>query len=358
MMKPQRKLRIAQVAPLYESVPPKLYGGTERVVSYLTEELVARGHDVTLYASADSVTSADLVACTPRSLRLDETCTSPLVPHLLQLERLLARAPQYDIIHFHCEPLQLPWLRHLRTPAVTTMHGRLDLAHLTPLFEEYAEAALVSISDAQRRPLSWARWAATAYNGIPCDMYRASPRHDGYAVFLGRISPEKRPDRAIDIARRAGVPLVMAAKVDRVDRDYFDRDIRPLLAQPGVDFIGEVGEADKQALLGGARALLFPIDWPEPFGMVMIEAMACGTPTIAYPHGSVPEVITDGKSGFIVSSRAEAAAALVRAADFDRGECRRAFEARFTSAHMAQSYVDVYERLIAEDVQPARALSA
>jgi glycosyltransferase involved in cell wall biosynthesis len=348
-----RPLRIAQVAPLYESVPPQLYGGTERVVSYLTEELVRQGHKVTLYASADSVTAAELVAVRPRALRLDPTNCSPVVPHILQLEHLMRRAGEFDVIHLHGELLHFPSLRRGATPAVTTLHGRLDSDDLIPLFQEYAEARFVSISNAQRAPVPWLNWLATIHHGLPYDLYRPALERGRYLAFLGRISPEKRADRAIDIARRAGLPLKIAAKVDAADRRYFEDRIEPMLRDPGVEYIGEIGEKEKQEFLGNALALLFPIDWPEPFGLVMIEAMACGTPVIAYPNGSVPEVIDDGASGFVVSSIDEAVAAVERAAALDRRRCRRVFEERFTAERMAHDYLAVYD-LVAADLAPTR----
>ena len=348
-----RPLRIAQVAPLFESVPPQLYGGTERVVSYLTEELVRQGHKVTLYASADSVTAAELVAARPRALRLDPASSSPVIPHQLQVEQLMRRADDFDVIHFHGELLHFQSLRRCATPAITTLHGRLDIPELPPLLEEFSEARFVSISNAQREPVPWLNWVGTAYHGLPRQLYRPVPQRGGYLAFLGRISPEKRADRAIAIARRAGLPVKIAAKVDPVDRRYFEDRIEPMLHDPGVEYVGEIGEKDKQDFLGNALALLFPIDWPEPFGLVMIEAMACGTPVIAYPNGSVPEVIDDGVSGFVVSSIDEAVAAVERAAALDRRRCRRAFEERFTAERMAHDYLAVYD-LVAAGLAPTR----
>jgi glycosyltransferase involved in cell wall biosynthesis len=343
-------MRIAQVAPLYESVPPHAYGGTERVVSYLTEELVRRGHEVSLFASGDSVTAARLVATHPRALRLDPSHPDPLVQHLLLLERLFREAQQFDVIHFHCDYLHFPFSRRVPVVAVTTLHGRLDLAGLPALYREYRDMPVVSISRSQRAQLPEAAWTGTVHHGLPPDLYRFQEwdgtRNRGYLAVLGRISPEKRVDLAIEIATRAGWPLKIAAKVDPADRNYFESVIRPLLGRPGVEFVGEIGENEKQDFLSGAAALLFPIDWPEPFGLVMIEAMACGTPVIAFRRGSVPEVITPGVTGFIVDGVAGAVAAVGRLSDFDRRACRAEFEQRFTVSHMASSYLDIYRRLV------------
>ena len=340
-------MRIAQVAPLVESVPPPGYGGTERVVAYLTEELVAEGHDVTLFASGDSTTSAKLVACAPRSLRLDETVVDPLAHQVVQLENVAAVARDFDVIHWHVDYFHFPMSRRLRVPNVTTLHGRLDLPDLQPLYDEFTEMPLVSISDDQRIPLPQANWAATVHHGMPLDELLPNYDTGGYLAFLGRISPEKRADRAIEVARRANMPLRIAAKVDDADREYFERDIEPLLEQDHVDFIGEIGPEEKNEFLGHARALLFPIDWNEPFGLAMIEAMACATPVIAYRSGSVPEVIDEGVSGFVVDDIEGATAAVHRLGEIDRGGVRDAFERRFNVARMAQDYLGVYERLIA-----------
>jgi glycosyltransferase involved in cell wall biosynthesis len=340
-------MRIGQVSPLYESVPPKYYGGTERVVSYLTEELVRQGHDVTLFASGDSVTRADLVAVTPRSLRLDEHCVDQLAHHILLIEQVRQMARQFDVVHYHIDYLHFPVSRRLRTPHLTTLHGRLDLPDLQPLYREFNDMPLVSISDAQREPLPGAGWVATVPHGLPIDLYRAHETPGDYLAFIGRISPEKGVDRAIEIARHSGRPLRLAAKVDDVDRQYFEERIEPLLQQPGIEFVGEIGEREKNDFLGRALALVFPIDWPEPFGLVMIEAMACGTPVIAFPAGSVPEVLEDGVSGFVVNDVEEAVRAVGRAQAMDRAGCRAAFEQRFTAERMARDYVRVYEQLIA-----------
>jgi glycosyltransferase involved in cell wall biosynthesis len=351
-------MRIAQVAPLFESVPPALYGGTERVVSYLTEELVALGHDVTLFASGDSRTSAVLVPVCPRSLRLDPRCVDHLACEVFLIERAAALAHRFDVIHFHTAHLHFPVLRRTPTSAVTTMHGRLDMPELVPLYDEFAEAALISISDAQRVPLPNANWVATIHHGLPVGAFSFHARPDGnYFAFLGRISREKRVDRAIAIAKALGVPLRIAAKVDRADRDYFESEIRPLLDHPLVTFLGEVREEDKDAFLGGARALLFPIDWPEPFGLVMIEALACGTPVVAFRCGSVPEIIEPGHTGFIVDTIEEAIAATRCVATIDRRACRQAFEQRFSARRMARQHEALYERLLDERTADGRCLA-
>jgi glycosyltransferase involved in cell wall biosynthesis len=348
-------MRIAQVAPLVECVPPSGYGGTERVVSYLTEELVREGHDVTLFASGDSTTSARLVACAPRSLRLDETVIDPLAHQVVQLEAVAAVADQFDIIHWHVDYFHFPMSRRLGVPNVTTLHGRLDIPDLRPMYDDFNEMPVVSISDDQREPLPHANWAATVYHGMPLDELLPHTEPGHYLAFLGRISPEKRADRAIEVAHRAGMPLRIAAKVDDVDREYFAREIEPLLEQDHVDFVGEIGPHEKNAFLGGARALLFPIDWSEPFGLAMIEAMACATPVIAYRSGSVPEVIDEGVTGFIVEDIDGAAAAVGRLGEIDRAGVRAAFERRFDVARMAHDYLAVYERLVAGWTPPASA---
>ncbi len=342
-------MKIAQVAPLYESVPPQLYGGTERVVSYLTEELVRQGHEVTLFASGDSVTSAQLISTCQRSLRLDPDCVDQLAHHLVLLEEVFRRAEDFDVIHFHLDYFHFPWSRRYPIRHVTTLHGRLDLPDLVPLYREYSEMPVVSISDDQRKPLPWLNWVSTVHHGLPPDLHTCAERPGDYLMFLGRISQEKRPDLAIEIAGRAGLPLKIAAKVDKADREYFDQVVRPLLSQPHVEFLGEVDERDKGKLLGEAYALLFPIDWPEPFGMVMIEAMACGTPVIAFRRGSVPEVMADRRTGFVCDSVDEAVAAVGRLSEIPRQEVRRAFEERFTVERMARDYVAIYERLLMED---------
>ncbi|MGQ0701998.1 MAG: glycosyltransferase family 4 protein [Gemmatimonadales bacterium] len=340
-------MRIAQVAPLYESVPPKLYGGTERVVAWLTDELADQGHDVTLFASGDSDTRARLVPCWPQSLRLDEGTHDHGACHLVMLEEVVRRADQFDIIHWHVDYIHFPVSRRLGRAHVTTLHGRLDIPELGPLYHEYAEMPVISISDAQREPLPHATWVATVHHGLPPDLHQLSEEPGRYLAFLGRISPEKRVDRAIEIARQAGLPIRIAAKVDPVDQQYFEQEIEPLLQQPFVEFIGEIGEHEKTAFLGGARALLFPIDWREPFGLVMIEALACGTPIIAWPEGSVREVVEEAVTGFIVNDIEEAARAVREVERLSRRRCRDEFERRFTVQRMAYDYVRVYEGLVA-----------
>jgi len=337
-------MRIAQVAPLYESVPPKYYGGTERVVSYLTEELVRQGHDVTLFASGDSETKAHLVAACRRSLRMDKHCVDRLAHHMLMLENVVQRAAEFDIVHFHTDYLHFPLSRREQITHVTTLHGRLDLPDLVPLYQEFREMPVISISNGQREPLPWANWQATVYHGLPADMYQFRDKTGTYLAFLGRVSPEKRVDRAIEIAKQVGIPLKLAAKVDRVDKDYFETVVEPLL-RPFVEFVGEIGEGEKEEFLSNAYALLFPIDWPEPFGLVIIEAMACGTPVIAYRGGAVPEVMEEGHTGFIVQGLEDAVDAVRRVPELSRKRCREVFDHRFTAARMAHDYVQVYERL-------------
>lgn len=342
-------MRIAQVAPLHESVPPKHYGGTERIVSYLTEELVRQGHEVTLFASGDSETAAHLVPITPRALRMDETSIDTLAHHILMLQHVIDRADAFDIIHFHIDYLHYPLSRLCDWAHVTTLHGRLDIPDLGPLYRAFTDMPVISISNAQRRPLPMANWQRTVYHGLPEDLYAGREVPGDYLAFLGRISPEKRLDRAIEIARRAGLPLRIAAKIDRDDREYFELSIRPLLEIPGVEYIGEIKQADKETFLGGARALLFPIDWPEPFGLVTIEAFACGTPVIAYPYGAMPEVMKDGVSGRVVESIEEAVRAVAQVERIHRAGCRRYFEQRFTVSRMARDYLDAYRRLVSEE---------
>jgi glycosyltransferase involved in cell wall biosynthesis len=338
-------MNIAQVAPLMESVPPRAYGGTERVVSYLTEALVEMGHHVTLFASGDSVSRARLVPVVPSGLRLDPGKPDPLVWHTILMDMVLDAAPTFDVIHFHTGVLQLALMRHCETPCLSTAHGRLDLPELKPLFRRFSSHPMVSISDSQRKPLPWANWVATVHHGLPLGLYSLHPQPKDYFAFLGRISPEKRADRAIEIAKACGTPLRIAAKVDVVDRDYFDSVIEPLLDHPLITFVGEIAEPAKNDFIGHARALLMPIDWPEPFGLVMIEAMACGTPVVAYGHGAVPEVIEDGVTGFIVHDQEQAIAAAKNIDRIDRRRCRQVFEQRFGALVMAQQYLDVYHRL-------------
>lgn len=339
-------MRIAQVAPLAEAVPPKLYGGTERVVSWLTEQLAMQGHDVTLFASGDSLTAAKLAPCVKNALRLsgirDHTASL-----LVMLDEVHQRAAEFDIVHFHVDLLQFPIFKGLAHKCVTTLHGRLDLPDFHPVYRVFSGMPLISISDSQRAPLPDANWFATIHHGMPAPAFSAAAHGGDYLAFLGRIAPEKRPDRAIEIARRAGIPLKIAAKVDPADQDYFEHVIRPQLAHPLIEFIGEIGDERKCEFLGSAMALLFPIDWPEPFGLVMIEAMAMGTPVIAWRSGSVPEVIDEGVSGCIVESVDEAVSAIRTVQRLDRRSVRRQFELRFTAAEMARAYVTAYERLLA-----------
>lgn len=348
-------MRIAQVAPLAESVPPKMYGGTERVASWLTEELVRQGHQVTLFASGDSKTSAELVACAPQGLRLsgirDHTAS-----HLAMLAKVRERAAEFDIIHFHLDLLQHALFTDLAHKCVTTLHGRLDLPDFLPVYRAFPQMPLISISDCQRQPMpNTANWLVTVHHGLGPGLCPFDKRGGDYLAFLGRITPEKRPDRAIEIAKQAGMPLKIAAKVDPVDADYYRTEIKPLLDHPLIEFIGEIDELQKAAFLGGARALLFPIDWPEPFGLVMIEAMSAGTPVIAWRNGSVPEVVKDGASGIIVDTIAEAVAAAHRSAMIDRLQVRQYFEGHFTAARMTSDYLNAFERLLASSREPRRA---
>ena len=348
-------MHVAQVAPLYESVPPKYYGGTERVVSYLTEELVRQGHQVTLFASGDSVTKAHLVAPCSRSLRLDGHCVDQLAHYIVMLEQVFCEAQAFDLLHFHIDYLHFPLSSRQSTPTLTTLHGRLDIPDLVPVYWMFPSVPVVSISQAQREPLPWLNWQGTVYHGLPEDLYTFREQPGTYLAFLGRISPEKRVDRAIDIAKRVGIPLKIAAKVDRVDREYYTEVIKPLLDHPLIEYVGEVGEGEKDAFLGEAYALLFPIDWPEPFGLVMIEALACGTPVIAYRRGSVPEVLEDGVTGWIVEGLEEAVQAVERVATISRTRCRQVFEERFSASRMAQDYLRIYLRLLEGETERAAA---
>ena len=348
-------MRIAQVAPLYESVPPKYYGGTERVVSYLTEELVRQGYEVTLFASGDSETNARLVAACQRALRFDKHCQNQMAHHFVMLERVFQHADEFDIIHFHVDYLHFPLSRREAITQVTTLHGRLDIPDLIPLYQEFRDMPVISISNGQREPLPWANWQATVYHGLPPDLYRFRPESGSYLAFLGRISPEKRVDRAIEIAKQVEMPLKIAAKVDRVDKDYFDSVIAPLLRDSLVEFVGEIGDTEKDEFLGNAYALLFPIDWPEPFGLVMIEAMACGTPVVAYRGGAVPELVETGYTGFVVESMEDAVDAVHRVAELSRKRCREVFEQRFTTTRMAHDYLQQFERLIARSQKVSEA---
>lgn len=338
-------MRIAQIAPLFEAVPPKLYGGTERIVAYLTDELVAMGHEVSLFASGDSETRAILEAGSPRALRLDPTIRDAVAPLIVMLERLALRARDFDVIHLHCDYLAYPVLRRAGVPFLATLHGRLDLPELKPLYETFSDVPVVSISNAQREPLPQASYLATVHHGLPERLLLPGTGNGGYLAFLGRISPEKAPDRAIRIAARAGMRLKIAAKIDNADRSYFKSEIEPLLAQPHVEFIGEIGEHQKAEFLGNAAGLLFPIAWPEPFGLVMIEAMACGTPVIAIRGGSVAEVIDDGVTGFVVEDETAAVSAAESLDTLDRAEIRAVFERRFTARRMAEDYTRLYQRL-------------
>ena len=343
-------MKIAQVTPLYEAVPPKLYGGTERVVAHLTDALVDLGHDVTLFASADAETRARLVPVRDQAIRLDPApLKSDLAAHMTMLSEVLKRADDFDIIHFHTDMVHFPFFVRCADKTVTTLHGRLDMKDIGGVYERWPEFGLVSISDDQRRPLLMASWKATVHHGMPGDLYRFSPKSDGYLAFLGRISPEKRPDRAIDIATSLNKPLKIAAKVDAADKVYWETVIKPMVdANPLVEFVGEIGDHQKSAFLGGAEALLFPIDWPEPFGLVMIEAMACGTPVVAFRCGSTPEIIEDGETGFLVDTLEQAVAAAGRAHLLDREAIRARFDLRFSATAMARRYLDVYGDLLAK----------
>lgn len=341
-------MRIAQVAPLYEAVPPRLYGGTERIVAHLTDALVALGNEVTLFASADAHTQARLVPVRDQAIRLDPAdLKSDLASHLSMLHEVYSRRHEFDILHFHVDLIHFPFFANHAVRTVTTLHGRLDLKDLPEAYGRWPQFPLVSISDDQRKPLPDANWRATIPHGLKESIYRFTdrPGNAPYLAFLGRISPEKRPDRAIAIAKRSGMRLKLAAKVDAADRAYFNEMIEPLLDDPLIEFVGEIGDARKSEFLGNAAALLFPIDWPEPFGLVMIEAMACGTPVIAWRCGSVPEVLDHGNSGFIVDSEDDAVAAIGRLATIDRRGVRELFERRFSAKVMAKNYLQLYWRL-------------
>ncbi|HEY3950287.1 glycosyltransferase family 4 protein [Phenylobacterium sp.] len=343
-------LRIAQVTPLYEAVPPRLYGGTERVVAHLTNALADLGHQVTLFASADAQTRGRLVPVRDQAIRLDPApLKSDLAAHMSMIAEVRRRADQFDIIHFHTDIIHFPFFEHMAERTLTTLHGRLDLKDLPAVYRRWPQFPLVSISDSQRAPLAFANWAATVPHGMSAEIYEFHPQSRGYLAFLGRISPEKRPDRAIAIAKAAGMRLKIAAKVDPVDETYFEEKIEPLLDLDQIEFVGEIGDARKSDFLGGAEALLFPIDWPEPFGLVMIEAMACGTPVIAYDCGSAPEVVEHGLTGFIVRDLAEAVAAVGQVPNLDRAAIRRRFEQRFSARAMAERYLALYGRLANSD---------
>lgn len=340
-------MRIAQVSPLYESVPPKMYGGTERVVSYLTEALIKKGHEVTLFASGDSRTTATLISNIDEALRL-KNIEDPLAHHIVQMQEVIERASEFDIIHFHTDYLHFPFTYNANIAHLTTLHGRLDIPDLAYIYNKFKAQPLVSISHAQRKPLPQVNWAGTAYHGLPLNLYSQGNGDGDYLVFIGRISPEKRPDRAIEIAQKAGMKLKIAAKIDKVDEHYYNSKIKKLMRQPHVEYLGEIGETDKGELLANARALLFPIDWPEPFGMVMIESIACGTPVIAYPHGSVSEIIDEGLTGYLVNSIDAAVEAVERSKAMDRQQIRQQFEKRFSDEVMAQTYLDIYDKLLME----------
>jgi glycosyltransferase involved in cell wall biosynthesis len=338
-------LRIAIVSPLQESVPPTLYGGTERIVSYLTEALVQQGHDVTLFATAESRTAARLMPMAERGLRLDPTCQDPLAHHIVMVDRVMEVAKEFDVLHFHIDYIHFPSCRLMALPTVTTLHGRLDVPDLAHVYRRFPEMPLVSISHSQRAPLDWANWAATVHHGLPATLYRYGEGRGGYLAFLGRVSPEKGLDHAINIARRAGMPLKIAAKIEKKDAEYYEMQIKPMLDSPGVEFLGEISERDKGAFLGDALALLFPIKWPEPFGLVLIEAMACGTPVVAFPCGAVPEILEDGVTGRLVRDEDQAVQALQEVWRLDRLDCRLRFEQRFTADRMALDYLRVYREI-------------
>jgi glycosyltransferase involved in cell wall biosynthesis len=339
-------MHIAQIAPLTEAVPPKLYGGTERVISWLTEELVALGHEVVLFASGDSQTSAQLEACWPKALRLDGSVRDPNALHVAMLERICQRAHDFDLLHFHLDYYPFSLFSRQPIPFVTTLHGRLDLPEHQMVFATFSSIPVISISDAQRRPVPNAGWIRTIHHGLPERLLTPQALRPTYFAFLGRISPEKAVDRAIWIAKRCGIPLKIAAKVDAVDRDYFESEIRKLLAAPDVEYVGEISDREKSSFLSGAIALLAPIAWPEPFGLILIEAMACGTPVIAFNRGAVPEIVEHGVTGFVVEDENEAVVVSHRLPRLSRGAIRRRFEERFTAKRMAREYVVVYRSLI------------
>jgi glycosyltransferase involved in cell wall biosynthesis len=347
-------MKIAQIAPLYESVPPKLYGGTERVVSYLTEALVDLGHDITLFASGDSITKARLRAVCHRSLRLDEHSVDTVADHVYLVERVAQESAAFDFVHSHIDYLAYPLFRRMQTPHVTTLHGRLDIPNLVTLYREFSDIPLVSISNYQRLPLSWACWQATIYHGLPENLYTFREGPGEYLAFMGRICPEKGVEAAIEIATRAGMPLKIAAKVDKVDEQYFASVVKPLLDGRSVEYVGEINEPQKNEFLGKAVALLFPIDWPEPFGLVMIEAMACGTPIIASVRGSVPEIMEEGETGFVIKDLDGALRAVREVGGLDRRRCRQVFEERFTASRMAAEYLQLYQRLIDATTHPRK----
>jgi glycosyltransferase involved in cell wall biosynthesis len=339
-------MKIAQISPLYESVPPQYYGGTERIVHFITEELVARGHEVTLFASGDSKTTAKLMECSKTALRLDKNCVDSLASHFTMMEKIEREAHGFDIIHSHIDYLYYPLMKRNHHHYLTTLHGRLDIPELLPLYNEFSQIPVVSISNSQRKPLPQANWKGTVYHGMPKDLYSFYSEAEHYLAFIGRISREKRIDRAIDIAIKAGIPIRIAAKIDKVDQEYFDLEIKKLFEHPLVEYLGEINGHEKEELLGNALGLIFPIDWPEPFGLAMIEAMACGTPVIAYNCGSIPEVVDEGLTGFIVNSRKEAVEAVGKLSGLSRKKCRQVFEKRFSVQRMVDDYLQIYETLI------------
>jgi glycosyltransferase involved in cell wall biosynthesis len=344
-------MRIAEVSPLFESVPPRYYGGTERVVAYLVDELMRQGHQVTLFASGDSVTSAELISPSRVALRLSGRFGDWLPYYLLMLEQVYQQRERFDVIHFHIDYVHFPVSRRERVPQLTTLHGRLDLPELVPVFREYRTMPVVSISNSQREPLPWINWLGTVHHGLPEHLYRFHPRRGRYLAFLGRFSAEKGIERAVRIAGRAGIPLKIAAKIDERNPEYFEK-VRPLLEHPLVEYVGELGQDEKNKFLGDALALLFPIDWPEPFGLVLLEAMACGTPTIAFRRGSVSEILEEGVSGYVVDNVASAVQAVHRVSSIDRRRCRRAFEQRFTAARMARDYQSLFTKVLEERWRP------
>jgi glycosyltransferase involved in cell wall biosynthesis len=350
-------MRIAQVSPLYERVPPLYYGGTERIVAYLTDALLALGHEVTLFASGDSITGARLVPCSRNSLRLDKNCIDPIPHHLLMLEKVMRLRQEFDVIHFHTDYFHYPLSRRCGYPGVTTLHGRLDIPDLIPLYREYSEIPVVSISDAQRRPLPLNNWVGTVHHGLPPELLPFNGEPEDYLAFLGRISPEKGLDVAIAIAERSGIKLRVAAKIDKENLDYYENVIKPLMRSPWVEYAGEIGEEEKRDFLGKALALVFPIDWEEPFGLVMIEAMACGTPVVAFRRGSVPEVVKDGVSGYVVRDLQGAVAAVEKIRSISRSGCRKYFEENFVAGRMAADYLQIYGEII-ENAAAHRAKTA
>jgi glycosyltransferase involved in cell wall biosynthesis len=339
-------MRIAQISPLYESVPPSLYGGTERVVHYITEELISGGHEVTLFASGDSICSGKLISPTSKATRLDKNCADQMVSHFTMMEMVEKESKNFDIIHSHIDYLHFPLIRRSKAVYVTTIHGRLDLPELQPLYSEYNDIPLISISDSQRKPVPQANWLGTVYHGLPPNLYKFNSNGGNYLSFVGRVSPEKRIDRAIEIAIKSGIPIKIAAKVDNADMEYYEAKIKNLLKHPLVEFLGEVGDSEKGELLGNSLGMIYPIDWPEPFGLAMIESMACGTPVIAYNNGSVSEVIDEGETGFIVNSIGKAIKCVENLTTIDRNNCRRTFEKRFSASRMVADYLSIYKQLV------------